>query len=108
MFVVNYLLQELCFYENDRANGQWDTLGVLTGVSEGNMVRLWIQRREPLLAQLAAFTKAIQTDTDPLVTGEDGLAALSLATSLVERARIQELENDRSDFVGVALQENKA
>ncbi len=84
MFLVNYLTQELYFYENDRADGEWETLGVLTGVGEGNMIRLSIDRIEPLRAQLAAFVEAIRTDSEPFVTGEDGLAALALAQSLVE------------------------
>ena len=84
MFLVNYLTQELYFYENSRADGDWETLAILTGVGEGNMIRLSIERREPLQAQLASFVEAIRTDTEPLVTGADGLAALVLAEALVE------------------------
>lgn len=87
MFLVNYLTQELYFYENSRADVNWETLAILTGVGEGNMVRLSIERREPLQAELAAFVEAIRADTEPLVTGADGLAALVLAQTLVEAGR---------------------
>jgi UDP-N-acetylglucosamine 3-dehydrogenase len=84
MFLVNYLTQELYFYENNYAAGQWEALGILTGVGEGNMVRLCIERREPLREELASFVGAVRDDTEPLVTGADGLAALALARTLAE------------------------
>jgi predicted dehydrogenase len=97
MFLVNYLTQDLTFYENNRADGQWETLGILTGVGEGNMVRLCIERREPLLVELASFVEAIRTNTEPLVTGADGLAALALAQTLVEAGRTGAFVYPRDD-----------
>jgi UDP-N-acetylglucosamine 3-dehydrogenase len=87
MFVANYLTQELDFYENVHADSHWDDFGVLQSVGEGNMTRLRIERREPLVAQLAAFVAAVVNDGEPAVTGEDGLAALALAGSVVESGR---------------------
>jgi UDP-N-acetylglucosamine 3-dehydrogenase len=87
MFLVNYLTQDLYFYENIRADGQWETLGILTGVGEGNMVRLRIERREPLREELVSFVEAIRSDSEPLVSGADGLAAVALAQTLVEAGR---------------------
>jgi len=87
LFVVNYLTQELRFYENDAADSRWEALGVLTGVSEGNMTRLKVERREPLAAELAAFVAAVRAGGPPPVPGEDGLAALELAEALVEAGR---------------------
>lgn len=84
MFVVNYLLQELYFYENAVAPTNWHQLSVLTGVSEGAMIRPMISRHEPLRAELDSFAKAVKNDTDPLVSGEDGLKALVIAQALVE------------------------
>jgi predicted dehydrogenase len=97
MFLVNYLTQDLTFYENNRADGQWETLGILTGVGEGNMVRLCIERREPLQVELASFVEAIRTNTAPLVTGADGLAALALAQTLVEAGRTGAFVYPRDD-----------
>lgn len=87
MFVVNYLTQGPYFYENGRVDGQWETLAILTGVTEGDMARLRIERREPLQAQLAFFVEAIRGDIELLVTGADGLAAVALAQALVEAGR---------------------
>lgn len=79
MYHVNYLTQELTFFENRLTSGGWDTLNVLTGVSEGNATRLSIERREPLLAELEAFVRAVRAGGAPPVAPEDALAALALA-----------------------------
>ena len=87
MFVVNYLTQDLYFYENDYAAGGWENLGILKGVGEGNMIRLRIEKKEPLRVELESFVKAVANDGRPLVGGEDGLRALVLAKQLVESGR---------------------
>lgn len=87
MFLVNYLTQDLYFYENNHADSQWGSLGLLRGVSEGNMVRLKIEKREPLRVEIEAFVKAVREGEEPMVSGEDSLAALALAQSLVESGR---------------------
>lgn len=84
MFVVNYLTQDLYFYENEYAAGSWESLGVFKGVGEGNMIRLRIEKKEPLRAELESFVHVIINDGRPLVSGEDGLRALVLAKQLVE------------------------
>jgi predicted dehydrogenase len=84
MFLVNYLTQDLYFYENDYVDSQWGSLGLLRGVGEGNMVRLKIEKQEPLQVEIEAFVKAVLEDGEPAVRGEDGLTALALAQRLVE------------------------
>lgn len=84
MFLVNYLTQELYFYENDAAPSEWHQLSVLTGVGEGNMTLLKIPRHEPLRAELQEFISAVQEAREPLVTGEDGMKALALAQAVVQ------------------------
>ncbi|MBC7260968.1 MAG: Gfo/Idh/MocA family oxidoreductase, partial [Chloroflexi bacterium] len=51
MFSVNYLTQDLYFYENDYLNGNWEGLAIM-GVSEGRRIRHNIKRKEPLVAEL--------------------------------------------------------
>ena len=59
MFQVDYLTQDLYFYQNaTAAGGDWDTLRVLRGVSEGQMTRPVIAKKEPLRAELEAFLAA--------------------------------------------------
>ena len=84
-FRVDDLTQDLYFYENAQANDDlWSTLRNLKGVSEGRMTRFPLTRYEPLKAELQAFIEAIQEEKPVPVSGEDGLAALSLALALVE------------------------
>jgi len=54
----------------------------LAGIS---INRLEIDDIEPLRAEITAFLDAIETDTQPPVTGEDGRRALKLAVGVLER-----------------------
>jgi UDP-N-acetylglucosamine 3-dehydrogenase len=84
MFKVDYLTQDLFFFENAKAQGgEWDTLRVLRGVSEGRMVRYSIEKREPLRVEHEAFLAAVRGEAPVPVSGEDGLKALTLAQAIV-------------------------
>lgn len=88
LFRVDDLTQDLYFYENEQANGDlWPALRTIKGVSEGRMIRYAISRYEPLKAELQAFIHAVQEKLPAPVSGEDGLAALSLALKLVESSK---------------------
>jgi UDP-N-acetylglucosamine 3-dehydrogenase len=84
MFHVNYLTQDLYFYENNYVKTDWDTISNIVGVSEGDMVRLRIDKTEPLRVELDRFVRAVQGEEVHLVSGEDGLAALRIATAIVQ------------------------
>jgi UDP-N-acetylglucosamine 3-dehydrogenase len=90
MYLVNYLTQDLYFYENDYTPTTWDTLQSLNGVSEGTMTRLKVQKAEPLRLEYENVFSAMQNDTPLTVSGEDGLAALNVAFQLTEKARRKE------------------
>jgi len=83
MFTCDLLSQELFFYENESCPAQWDSLSILRGVSEGNILGIRIQRYEPLLAEITDFVEAVQSGGKPTVTGEDGLETLRLALQFV-------------------------
>src|SRR3984893_949739 len=84
MYLVNYLTQDVYFYENDFTITTWDALRSLTGVSEGTMTRLKVQKAEPLRLEYEDVMEAIQQDTVPTVSGEDGLAVLRVVLKLSE------------------------
>jgi UDP-N-acetylglucosamine 3-dehydrogenase len=86
MYLVNYLTQDVYFYQNDYTTTSWDALRSLTGVSEGTMTRLKIQKAEPLRLEYEDVMAAIQQDTVPTVSGEDGLAVLRVVLKLSEPA----------------------
>jgi UDP-N-acetylglucosamine 3-dehydrogenase len=83
MFVVNYLTQDLYLYENEYVGSDWDRLGMLKGVGEGNMIKLRIAKREPLLVELESFVTCVEQGTPPPVSGTDGIRALALAQAMV-------------------------
>jgi predicted dehydrogenase len=84
MFRVDYLTQDLYFYENATADSaDWERLRMLRGVSEGRMIRHVIAKKEPLRIEQEAFLAAIRSENDVPVTGEDGLKVLELAHALV-------------------------
>ncbi len=86
MFLVNYLTQDVYFYENDYTSTSWDALRSLTGVSEGTMTRLKIQKVEPLRLEYEDVISALRNNTLPTVTGEEGLATLKIIQRLLEPA----------------------
>lgn len=87
MFVANYLSQDLYFYRNNNATTNWSAVDTLCGVSEGDMIKFWIDRREPLKEEVRAFAMAVAQAQLPRVTGWDGLQALALAEKLIESSR---------------------
>ncbi len=89
MYLVNYLTQDVYFYENDYTSTTWDTMRTLTGVSEGTMTRLKIQKAEPLRLEYQDVMYAILQDIVPTVSGEDGLAVLKVVHQLAESTHVK-------------------
>ena len=48
---------------------------------------LAVKNREPLLAEIEAFVEAVQTRSQPLVTGADGRRALAMAVDVLDKIR---------------------
>jgi len=92
MFHVNYLTQELYFYENNYANG-WEGMVALMGVSEGRITRYEVRKREPLVEELEQFVEAVRNQHPPLVTGQEGMRAVYLAEKLVQSGQQHQILN---------------
>jgi predicted dehydrogenase len=84
MFQVNYLTQDLFFFENAEAREEWDTLSILRGVAEGRMIRHVVTKREPLRTELETFLAKIRGENVSIVNGDDGLRALRQAQTIVQ------------------------
>jgi UDP-N-acetylglucosamine 3-dehydrogenase len=84
MFHVNYLTQDLYFYENNYVKSDWDTISNISGVSEGDMIRLRIDKAEPLKVELDRFIRAVRGEEVEIMPGADGLAALEIVHKIVE------------------------
>jgi predicted dehydrogenase len=84
MFRLDYITQDLYFYENATTSGaEWQTLRVLRGVSEGRMIRHVVAKEEPLRLELEAFCAAVRGGHEMPVGGSDGLKAVELAQALI-------------------------
>lgn len=83
MFVANYLTQDIFFYENNMYAGRFDYAETALGVTEGNMTKFMIAKKEPLLAEIESFINYVQKGTKPPVSIEDALKALEVAELLV-------------------------
>ena len=98
MYRVNYITQDLCFFENAEVNEHdFKALSLLRGVSEGSMIQYAIKKKEPLRAELETFIARVIGKDAPIVSGRDAKKALSLALALVESTRtgcIQEVRHD--------------
>jgi predicted dehydrogenase len=93
MFRADYLTQDLYFFENAEVDGdQWSAMTVLRGVSEGEMTRFAIKKKEPLRSEVEAFISAVSGDTSSAVKGSDGMAALSLALSMIEATQTHQVK----------------
>src|SRR5260370_29734505 len=84
MYLINYLTQDVYFYENDYTTTTWDAIRSITGVSEGTMTRLKVQKEEPLRLEYENVVAALLHDIAPIVTGEDGVAVLKGVRELPE------------------------
>lgn len=92
MYLVDYITQDLVFYANP------DASGTVASVSEGEMTRRVIQRREPLAVELDEFARAVRSGGPPPVEPRDAMVALLLARMMVESASTGQV------IAGAALQ----
>jgi predicted dehydrogenase len=87
MFRVDYISQDLFFYQNAaKSRNNWTAADLMHGVSVGNMIQYAIQKKEPLRAELEAFIACIQEKEHHCSNGQDALVALTLAKTLVDSA----------------------
>lgn len=81
MFTVNYLDQELYFYENKSFySDNWES------VTEGDMKKINIRKKEPLQVEIEAFLDCIVHNQESPVNGEQGLRILQIANKMLESA----------------------
>ena len=87
MYLTDYLTQDVYWYQNTAMADTWDSLSLFRGATEGDMVRIHIDKKEPLRAELESFVAAVRDDREPEVSGVDALAAIDLSLTLAESGR---------------------
>ena len=90
MYLVNYLRQDLTLYRNGELEPGFDAIATFAGVSEGEVVRHPIPRKEPLVAELEAFSQAILSGGPAPVPVSEAIEALRLAEAILGSAERNE------------------
>ncbi len=82
--LADTLTADLTHYQNGVIQNTWDQVQTFRGVSEGDMTRFALARKEPLLAEHEAFRDAVLTGkTDAIVTLEEGRLVLVTAEQMI-------------------------
>lgn len=91
MLVADTLTADLTYYENARIQVAWDP-GEFRGVSEGDMTRFALNRKEPLLAEHEAFRDAVLTGKPQgIVTLDEGTRIVEIAEQLAADGKARQL-----------------
>lgn len=81
--VADTLTADLTHYKNGEIEDTWERLTAFRGVSEGDVTRFALVRKEPLLAEHEAFRDAVLTgDTSGIVTLAEGTNVVRIAEEL--------------------------
>jgi UDP-N-acetylglucosamine 3-dehydrogenase len=93
MLVADTLTADLTYYENGRIQVTWDP-GEFRGVSEGNMTRFALDRKEPMLAEHEAFRDSVLAgEAKGIVTFGEGTRVVEIAEQMVMDGRSQRLHD---------------
>lgn len=85
--VADTAMGDLTFFANGEVPLQWDQIAVFRGVSEGEVTRYALTKREPLAVEHENFRDAILGKREDHVSMEEGLAALRVVEAILESAR---------------------
>jgi predicted dehydrogenase len=86
-FVADTSTGDLTFHANGTFPLEWESVTAFRGVSEGDMIRYAIQKREPLRVEQEAFRDAILGEPSEVVTMEQGLRTLGVVEAMLESSR---------------------
>ncbi|MFC4829481.1 Gfo/Idh/MocA family oxidoreductase [Agromyces aurantiacus] len=89
-FVADTATGDLTFYANGTVPVVWESISAFRGVSEGDVTRFAIAKREPLRVEHEAFRDAVLGRPSHVVTMEQGLRTLAVIEAALESARMAE------------------
>ena len=86
-FIADTSTGDLTFYANGTFPLEWESVTAFRGVSEGDVTRYAIQKREPLRVEAEAFRDAILGKPSDMVSMEQGQRTLIVVEGILESAR---------------------
>lgn len=85
-FVADTLTGDLTFYANGTIENTWDQVANFRGVTEGDVTRLAIEKREPLALEQEHFRDAVGGDASGIVTMAEGVGTLEVIDAVLTSA----------------------
>ena len=85
-FVADTLTGDLTFYANGTIENTWDQVANFRGVTEGDVTRLAIEKREPLALEQEHFRDAVGGDASGIVTMTEGVGTLEVIDAVLTSA----------------------
>jgi len=90
--VADTLTADLTYFSNGTLPEAWESLSSFRGVTEGDVIRYALEKKEPLKTEHEGFIRAIKTgDTSGIVTLGEGLQVLEIAEKLVTDGLVHRL-----------------
>lgn len=81
--IADTLTADLTHFKNGEVGDSWEGLSSFRGVSEGDVTRFALFKKEPLLAEHEAFRDAVLSgDMKGIVTLAEGTAVVKIAEDL--------------------------
>jgi UDP-N-acetylglucosamine 3-dehydrogenase len=85
-FIADTNSSDLTFYANGTIPTEWEYMSAFRGVSEGDVTRFALAKREPLRVEHEAFRDAVLGLRTDVVTMEEGLRTLAVVEGMIESA----------------------
>jgi len=85
-FVADTITADLTHYANGSVATTWETIAQFRGVSEGDVTRFAIPKREPLMTELEAFRDAVLGTSDEVVSMREGASTVAVAEAVLRSA----------------------
>lgn len=85
-YIVDTLNADLFWQAEATEKPQWDLVSLGRGIAEGEVTRLAIRKREPLVSELEALCAAVRGTASPLATLADGRTAVVIAETCLASA----------------------
>ena len=92
--VADTLTADLTFYANGTTAEAWEGISIFRGVSEGDVTRYALEKKEPLRTEHEGFRDAVLTgDTSKIVTLAEGLKIVETAEQIVADGILHSLKD---------------
>ncbi|WP_152191547.1 Gfo/Idh/MocA family protein [Georgenia satyanarayanai] len=86
-FVADTMSGDLIFYANGTVPTTWDRVAHFRGVTEGDVVRYALPKREPLAVEQENFRDAVLGNGADIVTMDQGVHTLTVIEAILQAAR---------------------